>query len=173
MARHLGVRLTQPQSLHLWYLRSVKRFGKIVLAFAIYCGIAYLSAIVVRRRNPEFGDEADDRFAIVASMDGREFRSTSRGLVEGSALAYMGGIEIDLTDAEIEDGATLAVTAIMGGINIVVPPSWRVEASSVGMMGGVGNATNPDDGDGPLLIVVAKAIMGGVSITDSTDEAAA
>ncbi len=148
----------------------MKRFGKIILAFAIYCGIAYLSAIIVRRRNPEFGDEADDRFAIVASMDGREFRSTSSGLVEGSALAYMGGIEIDLTGAEIEDGATLILTAIMGGINVVVPPLWRVEANSVGVMGGVGNATNPDVGDGPLLIVSAKAIMGGVSIMEPVDE---
>ncbi|MCZ7531957.1 MAG: hypothetical protein M5U23_00860 [Acidimicrobiia bacterium] len=151
----------------------MKRFGKIILAFAIYCGLAYVSAIVIRRRNPEFGDEAGHRFAIVASMDGREFRSTSEGLVEGSALAYMGGIEIDLTAAEIEEGATLTLTAIMGGINVIVPSSWRVEASSVGVMGGVTNETNPDDGDGPLLIVVAKAIMGGVSITDHANETAA
>ena len=158
--------MPQPQSFHLWYLRRVKRLGKFVVVAAISCGIAYLSAIVVRRRNPEFGDETDDRFALVASMDGREFRSTSDALVEGSALAYMGGIEIDLTDAVIEEGAALTLTAIMGGISVVVQPSWRVEVSSVGVMGGVGNTTNPDDGDGPLLIVVAKAIMGGISITE-------
>ena len=148
----------------------MNRFGKIILAFAVYCGLAYLSAVLVRRRNPEFGAESDDRFALVASMDGREFSSTSDALVEGSALAYMGGIEIDLTAAEIEDGATLNLTAIIGGINVVVPRSWSVETSSVGVMGGVGNATDPDDGDGPLLIVVAKAIMGGISITERADD---
>lgn len=165
--------MAQTEFFDLWYLRVVKRLGMLVVVAAISSGLAYLSALVVRRRNPEFGDETDDRFALVASIGGREFASTSNALVEGSALAYMGGIEIDLSDAVIQEGATLTLTAIMGGINVVVPRSWRVEASSVGMMGGVGNTTNPDDGDGPLLIVLVKAIMGGVSITELTDAEAA
>jgi hypothetical protein len=55
----------------------------------------------------------------------------------------------------------------MGGINLVVPPSWRVEVRSDVTMGDVVNLTDPDDpADGPVLLIDAKAVMGGIVIND-------
>lgn len=100
-------------------------------------------------------------------MDGREFESTSDDFESGVAIAYMGGIELDLSGASIESGAHLQVTAVMGGINITVPRNWRVEVDTHELMGGLLNGTDPDDPlDGPLLLVTATTVMGGIQIID-------
>ncbi|MDA2979962.1 MAG: LiaF-related protein [Actinomycetota bacterium] len=146
----------------------MKLLGKIVFGWIIFCAAAAVGALIVRKRVPEFGGESDDRFSIVAAMGGRVFRSTSDELSYASALACMGGIELDLSEATITSDATLKLRAIMGGIDVTVPPAWRVEVASTTFMGSVGNATNPDlPGARPLLIVNALAVAGGVSIRES------
>jgi hypothetical protein len=143
----------------------MKLLAKLVLGFVAFCAASAASALVVRKKNPEFGDEPDSRFSLVAAMDGREFASSAAPLTEASALAYMGGIELDLSGASLEGGARLRLVAVMGGINVTVPPEWRVEVSTDEMAGGVANRTNPDEpSDGPLLVVHARAIMGGIQI---------
>ena len=99
----------------------MKLFGKILFGWIVFCAVAAVGALIVRKRVPDFGEENDDRFSLVAAMGGRVFRSTSDALIDGSALACMGGIELDLTEAAITDTATLKLTAIMGGIDVTVP----------------------------------------------------
>lgn len=143
----------------------MKFIGKLALGFTAFCAASAVSALVVRKKNLEYGDEVDSRFALVAAMDGREFASTADPLTEASALAYMGGIEIDLTGATLDGGGRLRLIAVMGGINVTVPRDWRVEVVGEEIAGGVANLTNPDEpADGPLLIVNAKSIMGGIQI---------
>jgi hypothetical protein len=54
----------------------------------------------------------------------------------------------------------------MGGIDVVVPPGWRVEVMGRSVMGGVANLTDPDvlADDAPVLLVDALAMMGGIEI---------
>ena len=44
-------------------------------------------------------------------------------------LAWYGGIDADLRDATLADGATLTVTALFGGVSIRVPAEWRMETT--------------------------------------------
>lgn len=148
----------------------MKLLGKLAIGFVAFCGASAVSAMVVRKRNPEFGEESDSRFSLVAAMDGREFVSTASPLVEASALAYMGGIEIDLSQATLE-GGRLRLNAVMGGINVEVPKAWRVEVISETIAGGVVNMTDPDKPvDGPVLVVNARAIMAGIAILEAEDD---
>jgi hypothetical protein len=135
--------------------------GFILLNVAVVVG-----ALVARRRLPTYGDQDSDTFALVAAMDGVDFVSRADALKVGSGTAVAGGIEIDLTEASIADTATLALTAVMGGIDVVVPPEWQVEMSSKMFMGGIENLTDPDAtaDDAPLLLVDARAYMGGIAI---------
>lgn len=124
------------------------------------------AALVARRRLPRYGDEASDTFALVAAMDGVSFRSSAEPFLAGSATAVAGGIELDLTEAAPAGTATLQLTAFAGGIDVVVPATWRVEMRTAVTMGGVDNRTHPDAApeDAPILIVDARATMGGISI---------
>jgi hypothetical protein len=140
--------------------------------FRLLAGIVLLNvtvvvgALVARRRLPTYGDQDSDTFALVAAMDGVDFASRADALAAGSGTAVAGGIEIDLTEASLADTATLALTAVMGGIDVVVPPEWRVEMSSSVFMGGTDNLTDPDAtaDDAPLLLVDARAYLGGIAI---------
>ena len=138
-----------------------------LLGFVIFNVAMAVSAFVAVKRVPRFGGEEDDRFSLATAMGGINFDSTAAALTDGSVFVFMGGAEIDLMDAELAPDAHLFLKAIMGGINVVVPASWRVEVRSDATMGDVVNLTDPDEpADGPLLVIDARAVMGGIAIND-------
>jgi len=124
------------------------------------------AAQVAKRMLPAYGDDGSDVFAAVAAMDGAEVVNRSDSFRAGSGTVVMGGMTIDLTEAEISTSATLELTAIAGGIEVTVPTSWRVEMASTLFAGGVDNLTEPDaaDDEAPLLLVDARAYFGGIAI---------
>jgi len=144
-------------------MRIVRRIVAVWLALIAVAGAA---ALAVRRLVPAFGGESDDAFSLVYAMSGGEFTSSAKELRSGEITAFMGGAKVDLRNAGILDGANLTLRACMGGIDIVVPATWRVEVASSVFMGGVSNLTDPDAvGDSaPLLIIAATVVMGGVEI---------
>lgn len=83
-------------------------------------------------------------------------------------VALMGGAELDFREAEIGSGITeVSVAAIMGGVEIIVPPGLAVECNGIGIMGGfehhASGARRPDDTT-PLLRINGVALMGGVEV---------
>jgi hypothetical protein len=143
------------------------RFLKSVLAGLVLVVMSsVVAAFVVRKRIPAFGDEEDAEFSVVAAMGGAIFEGRTQHLAEARATAFMGGIELDLTDAGLAPGAYLTLRAVMGGIDVVVPSHWRVEVMGRTVMGGIGNLTDPDTviDDAPLLLIDAFAAMGGIEI---------
>jgi hypothetical protein len=144
-------------------MRFIKR---ILFGVALVSVSSIAAALVVRRQVPAFGDEDDAVFSVVAAMDGAVFDAKSPMLVEARATAFMGGIELNLVEADLSPGAYLTLRAVMGGIDVVVPSHWRVEVMGRAVMGGIGNVTDPDMGpvDAPLLLIDALAVMGGIEI---------
>jgi hypothetical protein len=138
-----------------------------VLGFVIFSAAMAASAFIVRKRVPRFGGSEDDSFSLVAIMNGIAFESRAAALTEGALFVYMGGAELDLMDAELASDAHLCLKVFMGGVSVVVPPSWRVEVRPDVMMGEVANKTNPDDPeDGPTLVIDVKVVMGRVEIKE-------
>jgi hypothetical protein len=129
------------------------------------------AAFTVKKTVPVFGDEGDDSFSIVAVIGGRNFESSAEHFAEGSALAVMGGIDLDLNSATLAPGAKLDLRAFMGGIEVSVPASWRVEIIATERMGEVIHDLDGDgqNNEGPLLLVYASATMGGISISRSRE----
>ncbi|MEN8239344.1 MAG: LiaF domain-containing protein [Actinomycetota bacterium] len=139
---------------------------KLFVALIAVTASSFVAGLVVRSRVPAFGDEEDNTFSVVASLGGAVFESRAEAIAEGRATAFMGGIELDLLDANVAPGSILVLRAVMGGIDVVVPDEWRVEVMGRSVMGGVANLTDPDaDRDGyPLLLIDALAVMGGIEI---------
>ncbi len=139
---------------------------RVVTGFVLLCVSSALAALIVRKKVPAFGASQDEQFSVVAAMDGVDFQSTTAQFEEGRATAFMGGIELDLTDADLAPGAYLTLRAVMGGIDVIVPTHWRVEVMGRSVMGGVANVTDPDSplDDAPLLLIDALAVMGGIEI---------
>ncbi|MBT2367001.1 DUF1707 and DUF2154 domain-containing protein [Streptomyces sp. ISL-10] len=85
-----------------------------------------------------------------------------------TAFTLMGGGEIDLREARFEDRETvITCVAVMGGVQVVVPPDLNVEVRGIGLMGGFGEHGSVDgepDPSAPRVIVNGVALMGGVGV---------
>lgn len=82
-----------------------------------------------------------------------------------TAFTFWGGGEIDLRDADFTSGeTTLNCIAIMGGVNVVVPPGVEVVVRGIGIMGGFDHRLEGERGDpgAPRVIVTGLAFWGGV-----------
>jgi hypothetical protein len=124
-----------------------------------------VAAALAKRFVPSRGDEESDELGLVAIYDGVELRSRARAFTGGSALAWFGGIELDLSDAELAEGARLSAHAIFGGIDITTPPGWRIESRAKALMGGIDSSSGPqDDPDAPVLTLDGMAVFGGIDI---------
>ncbi|KAB3533819.1 cell wall-active antibiotics response protein [Alkaliphilus pronyensis] len=76
-----------------------------------------------------------NNFALMGSI---EKNKEPWQLESGSYTALMGGIELDLTVADIPDGETvLDFTAIMGGIEVFVPKDVTVYCQGTVVLGGI------------------------------------
>jgi hypothetical protein len=82
------------------------------------------------------------------------------------AVAVMGGIELDLREAEFEDTeVTINASCLMGGIGIIVPEGLNVQVHGFGFMGGYsGTPAGPVDPDSPTVHIRGFAMMGGVDV---------
>jgi hypothetical protein len=108
------------------------------------------------------------RATLFAVMGGTERKGVWRVPRTMNVVALMGGAKIDLREAQLPAGLIeLRVVALMGGVEIIVPPSLAVEASGAAIMGGfehVDRAPVRPEPDAPLLRVVGLALLGGVSV---------
>jgi hypothetical protein len=114
---------------------------------------------IVRSR----GDAESDELALVAILDGVQLESRARAFRGGSMLAWFGGIEADLSGAELAPGARLSVHALMGGIEITTPATWRVESEVKAVMGGI-DTRGADDPAAPVLTLDGMAVFGGIEV---------
>ncbi|WP_405808114.1 DUF1707 domain-containing protein [Streptomyces sp. NBC_00210] len=85
-----------------------------------------------------------------------------------TSFTMMGGGELDLREARFEDRETvIRCFAIMGGVQIVVPPGLNVEVSGIGLMGGFGehgSVESAPDPAAPRVKITGFALMGGVGV---------
>jgi hypothetical protein len=152
-------------------VRLLRTLGLLVLGF--YGGVLAAAALV-KRGLPSRGDAESDEVALVAIFGGAELKSRSQAFRGGSALAWFGGVSVDLRDAKLAPDARLTVSSLWGGVSIVVPEGWRVEADARALAGGVGvNVPEPDDPEAPTLAITAAAAFGGVGIVARPASAAA
>jgi len=133
---------------------------------------ALASALLLKRALPSHGDADSDELALVAVTNGIELQSRARAFRGGSALTWFGGISLDLREATLAPDARLSLGTMFGGIDVKVPPTWRIEATGRAVFGGVADdVPEPDDPESPTLAVVSTAIFGGVSVrrADTTE----
>ncbi|MFI9832001.1 DUF1707 domain-containing protein [Streptomyces sp. NPDC051913] len=84
-----------------------------------------------------------------------------------NCFAFWGGGEIDLREASFADREVeINCVAIMGGVNVIVPPGVEVVVRGIGVMGGFDHREEgvPGDPGGPRVIVTGFAFWGGVGV---------
>jgi len=117
------------------------------------------------------GGDPRTTLSEVAIFGGIERRVTTQDFQGGHINAIFGGVEIDLTDANMQaDEATLEINAIFGGVEIRVPESWQVAFRGTPIFGGIADKTLRRGSVRPtvlptrVLVLTGTVIFGGVEI---------
>lgn len=149
---------------------ELNQLGYLQIRFETYWPVFVIAAglIMIWRAYQKPVESAGDfssRLNVFAIWGGGEYRIRSKNFRGGDLVAFMGGFDIDLRDADIEGSeATINVNAFMGGGVIRVPETWAVTMKVAAFMGG--HSLKAREGAQPTksLIVKGMAIMGGVEV---------
>jgi hypothetical protein len=149
-------------------------FGDLIpIGIALLGGKLVYDAIAGRRVSGEGGDAASVVHAI-AILAGVKRQSMSRDFRGGDATAIMGGVELDLRNAEIPPNGEAVIDgfAFWGGVEITVPSHWRVVGRVMPILGGFeDNTISP--ASGPVLVIRGAAVMGAIEVNNAKDAPAA
>jgi hypothetical protein len=126
------------------------------------------SVALVPAPKPASPSRVQDRRRIVAVLAGTRRTGPWTPPRTLRVVAVLGGVELDFREASLASGVTeLHVTACLGGVSIVVPPTLAVEMDGTAVLGGFEHserAPAEPDPDRPLLRVYGLACLGGVNI---------
>ena len=112
------------------------------------------------------GGEGSSTWAV-AVMSGFQRRGRWTVPRKFTSFAFWGGGELDLREANFADREVeINCIAIMGGMQITVPPGVEVVVRGIGIMGGFDQreAGIPGDPGAPRVIVTGFAFWGGVGV---------
>jgi hypothetical protein len=112
--------------------------------------------------------QVPDRQLTLAVWSGRSRKGTWIPARRISAIAFQGGIELDFRDARFGPGVThVRAVAVMGAVEITVPPEIHVDTSGFALMGAFeddADTSSAAAGDSPVLRVTGFACMGAVEV---------
>lgn len=112
--------------------------------------------------NVKYQGGVSEHSAIFA---GNSYRVTGEKFMGTTMNAIFGGVELDLTDAIIDEDVVINATAVFGGIDIKVPYNVKVKVSNVPVFGGVSNKVPTSrDLNAPTIFLNSTCMFGGIDI---------
>jgi hypothetical protein len=112
------------------------------------------------------GPDRESHFAILSGLSRKGVWVVPRQM---TILALMGGAELDLRRAKFAaPEVVITINAFMGGAQVIVGPSTRVQMEGTGIMGGYSGPSGLVDAtldeSSPVVRIKGVAIWGGVSV---------
>jgi hypothetical protein len=142
----------------LW--AAVLAFGLLVVMTA-----GSLRALRGRGERPAsepFEQGADDSIDAIAIMGGQRFDGGTGEFRTADAVAIMGHSVLDLRKARVRgERAVIDVVAIMGHVEILVPPDWEVATGDMLSAGAVRNQARKSEAENPKQVRIDGAVLMG------------
>ncbi len=111
-----------------------------------------------------YADDPDSE-RIVAILAGVSRKGSWQPCERLDVFAFLGGVELDFREAElVYDVIEVKVGALLGGVEIKVPPDINVEVDGTAFLGGFEQAEVTLDPDAPVLRIKGWAFLGGVDV---------
>ncbi|WP_139367161.1 LiaF transmembrane domain-containing protein [Sediminibacterium ginsengisoli] len=126
-----------------------------------------------RRREADYWEEesanasGDDVLNSVSVFGGAKKNISSKQFKGGEITCFMGGCEINLTQADLVGTAVIDVTVMFGGAKLIIPPHWEVRSDTVSLFAGIEDKRpvqvgkfDPDK----VIVIRGTTIFGGIEI---------
>ena len=109
----------------------------------------------------------EDYLDVTSIFGGVKKIVVSKNFKGGDITNFMGGTEVNLSQADFQGTVTLDTTNIFGGAKLVVPASWDVKSEATAIFGGIEDKRDlhtikPDPNK--VLIIDGTCIFGGIEI---------
>lgn len=92
---------------------------------------------------------------------------TSKNFKGGMINCFMGGVEVNLSQADIIAPVSIEIMQAFGGTKLVVPPHWEIHSEAVAIFGGFEDKRTPQPGKfdaKKVLILKGTTLFGGIEI---------
>jgi predicted membrane protein len=109
---------------------------------------------------------SEDYISATTVLGGIHKNILSKNFKGGDITIFMGGAELNLSQADIQGTAALDITQIMGGTKIIVPPHWTIRSELTSVFGSIEDkrqnigTPNPEK----VLIIDGSSVFGGIEI---------
>ena len=90
----------------------------------------------------------------------------SKNVTGGDIVSFLGGTEINLTQADIHGRVVLDVVQVLGGTKLIIPSHWDVVSEMNAVLGGIEDKRthNPHVNKDKLLVIKGTSVLGGIEI---------
>lgn len=108
-----------------------------------------------------------DFIDVTAVFGGVKKNVLSKNFRGGDITSFMGGSEIDLSQADFSGSVSIDVTNIFGGTKLIVPATWDVQNDITAVFGGVEDKRQPsgiEAGKNKVLVLDGTCMFGGIEI---------
>ncbi|MCW3082871.1 MAG: hypothetical protein JWP12_237 [Bacteroidetes bacterium] len=120
-------------------------------------------------QNAETQTSSDECIDCVSFMSGIKKNILSKNFKSGDVTIIFAGAKIDLSQADFEGTATLEITEIFGGTQLIIPANWDIKSDIVCVFGSVEDKrpphqSAPGEENKKLLILRGTVLFGGIEI---------
>jgi predicted membrane protein len=122
--------------------------------------------IVSEAKGFETSTSSDDFFESTSVFGGTKKVIVSKNFKGGDITCFMGGCEVDFTQADMQVPAVVDVTQLFGGTKLIVPSHWQVKTEMTAVFGSIEDKRQqPLSADqNKLLILKGTSFFGGIDI---------
>ena len=109
---------------------------------------------------------SEDYIDATTVLGGIHKNILSKNFKGGDITIFMGGAEINLSQADIQGTASLDITQIMGGTKLIVPSNWEVRSQLTSVFGNIEDKRQNIGSTDPqkVLIIDGTSVFGGIEI---------
>jgi predicted membrane protein len=116
---------------------------------------------------PTATDTPGEFLEAVSVFGGTKKTVFSKNFKGGDVVSFIGGVEINLAQADMQGRVVLEVTQILGGTKLIVPSHWDVVSEVTAVFGGIEDKRiqhisqiQPDK----ILVLRGASVFGGIEI---------
>ena len=113
-------------------------------------------------------DLSDDYIDTTSIFGGVKKNIVTKDFKGGQIFNVFGGVEIDLTQSDINGVVVLDITQVFGGTKLILPAHWEVKTEITAIIGGVEdkrkNLSALNIAEGKTLILRGTSIFAGIDI---------
>ncbi|MGG9971331.1 LiaF transmembrane domain-containing protein [Ferruginibacter sp. SUN002] len=108
----------------------------------------------------------DDYLSVKSVFSGLKRTVLSKSFKGGKIECVFGGVELNLSQADIQGSAVLKLEEVFGGVKLIIPANWTVKNEIDGVFHGVDDERSTQTLVDPnkVLILTGSAIFAGIEI---------